>query len=266
MKAFNVFYRVCDKVNGVNGARETGSKSDVIRLCFTSLVRAAKFFMRQNDTNLFHLNIVFDNTSDEMKQNIENALQNENVPYKTFFSSNKGNVDSFKTCYLAAKEVSGYILFLEDDYLLDADCFDEMYAFLNLWSDDSHVCLKPHAETADYIRDLFGKDGKYFKREVLLSKGKYWVRITKSTCTFLIDDFILKETEDLFEKTIAKTRLDETYLNQVFEKYPLFSPIPPMADHFHTFGGCRPHFQGRKLVIGTRNTYRTSDLENEGTL
>lgn len=206
MKDFNVFYRVCDKVNGVNGFRETGQKPDVIRLCFSSLVKAAKYFMNQNDPNLFHLNIVFDNTSDEMKQHIEKTLQDEKIQYKIFLSSNGGNVDSFKTCYLAAKEVFGYILFLEDDYLLDTDCFDEMYAFLNLWSDNSHICLKPHAETADYIRDLFGKDGKYFKREVLLSKGKYWTKITKSTCTFLIDDFILKETEDLFEKTIVKNK------------------------------------------------------------
>ena len=261
MKDFNVFYRVCDKVNGVNCFREMGSKSDVIRLCFSSLVRAVKYFTEQNDPNLFHLNIVFDNTSDEMKQNIEKFLQDEKIPYKIFLSSNGGNVDSFKTCYLAAKEVSGYILFLEDDYFLDADCFDEMYAFLNFWSDDSHICLKPHAEIADYIRDLFEEDGKYFKREVILSKGKYWARITKSTCTFLIDDFILKETEDLFEKTIIEDRLDETYLNQIFERYPLFSPIPPMADHFHTFGGCRPHFQGRKFLLGAENKYRTSDLK-----
>lgn len=250
MKNFNVFYRVCDKVNGVNGIREVGQKKDVIRLCFASLIASAKHFIKQNGQQSFSLNVVFDNTSDETKQLMKNKLEEESIPYRFLFSSNGGNVDSFKTCYLGAKEVSGYIFFLEDDYLLDINCFDEMYAFLNLWEDESHICLKPHGETADYMRDLFGKDGTYFKREVLLSKGKYWARIMKSTCTFLIDDFILKDVENLFEKTIARSRLDETYLNQIFEKYPLFSPILPMADHFHTNESLRPYFQGRKLSFG----------------
>lgn len=259
MKRLNVFYRACDKVNGLNGVRQFGKKPDVIKLCFSSLIASAKYFIEQNGQDVFFLNVVFDNTTDEMRQYIEKILQDEKIPHKILFSSNGGNVDSFKTCYLAAKESVGYIFFLEDDYLLDVDCFDEMYAFLNLWNEDSHVCLKPHAEIADYVRDLFGKDGKYFKREVLLSKGKYWARTMKSTCTFLIDDFILKETEDLFDKTVARQRLDETYLNQIFERYPMFSPIPPMADHLQTFDGCRPHFKGRKLSFGNFR-YNVKDL------
>lgn len=259
MKRFNVFYRVCDKVNGVNGEREVGKKPDVICLCFASLIASAKHFIEQNGQDVFFLNVVFDNTSDETQQTIKQTLQDENIPHKILFSSNGGNVDNFKTCYLAAKEAVGYIFFLEDDYLLDVDCFDEMYAFLNFWTDDSHIRLKPHGESADYIRDLFGKDRKYFKREVLLSKGKYWARVMKSTCTFLIDDFILKDAEELFEKTIIRSRLDETYLNQIFKKYPLFSPIPPMADHFHSIESLRPHFRGRKLSFGNFR-YDTKDL------
>jgi len=251
MKTLNVFYRVCDKVNGVNGVREVGQKAEIMRLCFASLVASAKYFIEQNGQQLFSLNVVFDNTSDEMKQFMKQELEEAAIPYKFLFSSNGGNVDSFKTCYLAAKEVHGYVFFLEDDYLLDKECFDEIMAFLKLWTDDSHVCLKPHGESADYIRDLFNDDSKkYFQREVLLSKGKYWTRVMKSTCTFLIDDFILKDVEDLFEKTIARPKLDEAYLNQIFKRYPLFSPILPMADHFHSKESLRPYFQGRKLSFG----------------
>ena len=245
----NILYRVCDSVENYNSARVTGKKKDVILKSFASLVESIVFLKQKKHDAIVNFHIVYDKTSKEMKDKFLEIGKEKNVSFVEHSTSNNqyGNMASFKLCYNIAKDFKGYIFFLEDDYLLDKRCCYEMLAFLNMWKENSHVCLKPHQDMWMFTRDQVVYQQQYRQREVFLGSGVYWFRDISSTCTFCIDDYILKESKENFEQTFNLSRVDETYLNQIYQTYPLFAPILPLGIHFHSQVNFPPFFGGQEF-------------------
>lgn len=245
----NILYRVCDSVENYNSARITGKKKDVILKSFASLVDSIAVLKLKNPEAVVNLHIVYDKTSKETKEKFIEIGKAKDISFVEHSTSNNqyGNMASFKLCYNIAKDFKGYIFFLEDDYLLDKRCCYEMFSFLNMWKEDSHVCLKPHQDSFIFTRDQIVNGDHYRQREIFLGSSVYWFRDISSTCTFCIDDFILKESKDNFEKTFLLPRVDEQYLNKIYERFPIFSPILSLGIHFHSAVCFPPFFAGHEF-------------------
>ena len=246
-KVFNIIYRVCDTVENYNSVRTTGKKQDIVINSFITLVKSIRFIKEKiTDVNVnFH--IVYDQTTDETKK-----FFNENLKDIVFYQyetlkTDVGNMSSLKLCYDIAKDLKGYIFFLEDDYILNEKCLYEMMSFLNMWTNDSHICLKPHQDMWMFTRDLVVNSDHYRQRELMLGSTTYWFRDISSTCTFCIDDFIFNESKENFKYTTELSRVDEYYLNEIFKKFPLFAPIMPLGIHFHSPVNFPPFFNGHEF-------------------
>lgn len=225
-KPFNIIYRVCDSCENYNSMRIVGPKKNVVRMSIDSLKKAISA-----GGGGISLHVIFDNTSEETKEACRSEL-GEIAELKTYCTEgNTGNMASFKMAYEIAKTLTGFIFFLEDDYLLAPTCIREMRWFMSRFDDNSHVCTKPHHDKWTFTRDN-DEQGRYFEREVLLGRSIYWIRDRTSTCTFCIDDHILGECSDLFEKTFLLDRVREDYLNQIYMRFPLFCCIPPQGLHY----------------------------------
>lgn len=246
---FNILYRVCDSVENYNSIRITGKKKDVILKSFSSLVESIVFLKQKKPDVTVNFHIVYDKTSKDTKDKFLEIGKKKNISFVEHSTSNNqyGNMASFKLCYNIAKDFKGYIFFLEDDYLLDKRCCYEMFSFLNMWKDDSHICLKPHQDSYIFTRDQVVNRSHYRQREIFLGAGVYWFHDITSTCTFCIDDFILKESKDNFEKTFLLPRVDEQHLNHVYERFPLFAPILSLGIHFHSQVCFPPFFAGQEF-------------------
>lgn len=247
---FNILYRVCDSVENYNSLRITGMKKDVILKSVTSLLESICFLKQKKNSVFINFHIVYDKTSKETKEKIANIAKSKNIEVIEHSTSNNqyGNMASFKLCYNIAKTFKGYIFFLEDDYLLDKRCLYEMFSFLNMWTNDSHICIKPHQDSFVFTRDQVVNGDHYRQREILLGANVYWFRDITSTCTFCIDDFILKECKENFENTFLLSRVDETYLNGIYDIFPLFAPILSLGIHFHSTVCFPPFFAGKEFT------------------
>ena len=246
-KSFNIIYRVCDSVNCYNRNRATGDKVSIILKSAASLAASIAFAKEAIKDIDISIHIVYDKTSVDTKNKIKALFSEKSIEAIEHSTSNGnyGNMASFKLSYDIASRLIGYIFFLEDDYLLDRRCILEMFSFLNMWKDDSHICIKPHEDMNMFTRDQVVDGNHYRQREILLGRQTYWMRDISSTCTFCVDDFILKEVKDNFEKTFLLPRVDEQYLNKIYERFPLFAPILPLGIHFQNVATLPPFFGGK---------------------
>jgi hypothetical protein len=231
----NIIYRVCDSVSVTSTykqERDFGTKKEVIHKCFDSLVQTIDNYKKP--VNLY---VVGDNLSNDVKEYI---LKSKYVT-EFFETKKRGNGNSFAECLDVALTCSGMIFFLEDDYFLDESCLKEMVFFRHkLLSKPKfkhkHICLYPLDE------DWY--DVKPESATILTGMNKHWKTITHTCCTFLIDDFILRDQFNhlLNYQHYGKPGINEdTSINIMYKTFPCFSPMPSLADHLQ-FTNCLPPF------------------------
>ena len=233
-ETLNIIYRVCDSVSVTSSHRQVrdfGTKKEIIVKCFESLINAIKNY--RSKVNLY---IVSDNLSKEIK----NIISSSEHVTEFIETIKRGNGNSFAKCVEVGLTCSGMIFFLEDDYFLDENCLNEMVLFRRklLTSKKfkhSSICVYPLDE------DRYDKPELSY---VLLGENRHWRTIKQTTCTFMIDDRILK---DQIVNLLRYERYGEygvsegNTINLMYEKYPCFSPIPSLVDHLQ-FQDCLPPF------------------------
>ena len=241
-----ILYRVCDSVSAYNTPRIFGSKPDIIRKSVESLRDTISCCA--NDKIPITVNVIFDKTSQSTIKFTVDTLSAVcgNVRVHNTKKAQDGNMESFKLAYTIAKNYTNKLLFFcEDDYVIKPEFLSDMFYTYHKFEPCCHPCFKPHHETWSFERDNFGADGTIWPREIVLGKCAYWFRDKTSTCTFCIDSEVFKDCENLFEATFGLSRVMETHLNKMWEKYPLFASIPPYAEHMQCESSVSPFFDKR---------------------
>ena len=254
-----ILYRVCDVVGAYNGKRLFGNKLDIIKKSTTSLTDAIRYVNKQFEV---YTHVVFDKTTTDTKKFVYDTFATTGQPVYTHDTSDNagdGNMKSFKVSYEIAKQIDdGLLFFLEDDYILNEKCLVEMFSLYNSFRPEQHVCMKPHHDMYTFVRDIIKPDGTLEPRELMFGHAVYWFRDITSTCTFCIDRFVLEKCDDLFQKTFLLNRVDEQYLNQIYTRFPLFSPIPSLGEHLQNQMSVSPFFGGRTFDI--KGKYQTHKM------
>ena len=234
----NIIYRTCDSINvtsSSNQKRDFGTKQQIIKACFTSVIEAL-----HNFNGHYKLFIVADHISNELESFFESFTEVSKI-YKTLTS---GNGASFSKCLDVALTCFDSILFLEDDYFVDKDIFNEMLFFKNKITNNpkflhKHICLYPLDEN--------WYDSKPEKTTILTGFNRHWKSINHTCCTFLIDDFILKDQITNLRKYkyygtphINNNHIEDHTINLMYKKFPCFSPLPALAEHLQFFNCLSP--------------------------
>lgn len=236
----NIIYRVCDNVvafSSNNRPRDFGTKKEVIKKCFKSLNDSLKYYGEK-----CNLIVVADHISKE----IEEYIKSFNIIDDYIELSESGNGVSFVTCLEEGLKYKGLIFFLEDDYLLEENCIFEMMKFHEICMNNrkfiqKHICMYP----CDY-------PDRYKNHQlcnVLLGHSVHWRTIKHTTCTFLIDDVILKEQLDNLKRFQHYGKIpgitEDNTINLMYEKYFCFSPIPSLGEHLQYLDTLSPFSKQR---------------------
>ena len=235
----NIIYRTCDSVSvtsNYNQKRDFGTKSEIIIKCFDSLVKALKVFNGE-----YRLYVVNDHVSERVKSHLESY----NIITKLFNLDKGGNGQSFIKCLDINLECFGNILFLEDDYYLNENIFNEMIFFKTKTINTpkfthKHICLYPLDE------DNYNKPELCY---VMTGKSHHWKTVTHTTCTFMIDDFILKDQLQNLQRfgLYGSPGINEdNTINLVYKKFPCFSPLPSLVEHMQYYNCLSPFSKFKK--------------------
>lgn len=214
----DVIYRATDAVNCYSGRdRNGGDKLSVITKCFKSF---------ENELNIVNnFTAVLDRPSKELQELFKD--------YNIVLPDAPGNGQSFITCLdIAFKSKADYIFFLEDDYFFYEKGFTNFINFVHIMAGLGYKTFS--AYPTDY-------PDRYINRisepcNIVLGPERHWRTINKTTCTFLSHIDILTENYSALYSFIGYGIVpgisEDTTINQLYRKYPCYSPMPSLAEHY----------------------------------
>lgn len=223
MRELSILLRTCDRVQTFSGGRlrDFGSKLDVMKKCLASVKHSINRF-----TGSVNLTIVDDHSSKEFLN-----FANLYFPGKTLNLKETGNGASFGKCVDIAKNMEGLVFLLEDDYLLKLECITSMVDSYQKIKDQlggQEVCIHP-VDYPDRYKTLYPS-------YIVLGSDRHYRTIKHTTCTFMYDAKVFAECENVLkvfrDYGSVPGITEDNSINLVYNKYPCFSPIPSLAEHY----------------------------------
>ncbi len=223
IKKLDIFLRYAPNVNLWNSTKRWKrvipdiDKETLIAVCLSSLKNSILNFLKVNDLEIC-LHLISDNSYSEFDNNILKLLKNDKFIIKHHKSKIEGNRGSFLECCDLADSAEDLIFFIEDDYLFENNCIQEMifsYSRISsLLNEDIILCPTDYNFFYDslYSTSLFiGKDFK-------------WRIVGETLLTFMFSQKIYKSYKD-------RIRLVGEQINQPFEKplHNIYKQIKCMA-------------------------------------
>ncbi|MEY4573286.1 MAG: hypothetical protein RLZ10_2570 [Bacteroidota bacterium] len=236
MRKLSIILRTCDRVAAFSGGRprDFGSKFDVMTKCLMSLKKSIDYFKSKGNEVSF--TVVDDHSSDKMVEFIEILFPNSILKLKE-----TGNGVSFGKCVDIAKNLDGLVLLIEDDYLLKEECILSMVeSYYKIKSDlQTELCMHP--------TDYPDRYKTFYPSLLVLGSDRHFRTIRHTTCTFMYDASIFKEFEKelkvFCDYGVKLGVCEDNSVNLVYKKYPCFSPIPSLAEHYQYFDTLSPFFE-----------------------
>lgn len=201
------------------------SKRDLILTSLNSLKKSILKFLLNNKIRI-SINLISDSSDKVFDNNIFEQLKDEKIEITFVKSKINGNRGSYLECCEQAEKAEDLIFFIEDDYLFENDCIDEMiftYSRLStIFKKDIFLC------PSDYP---FYYDSMY-KTSLFLGKNYKWRTVEETLLTFMM-------SRDIFNKYKKKIRLVgeeentpfEDPLHQIYKDAFCLSPVNALSYH-----------------------------------
>ena len=182
-------------------------------------------FLKENDVDVsFHL--ISDNSNNDFDNRLLSILENKKIKIFKHKSKIKGNRGSFLECCDQAEVSKDLIFFIEDDYLFENECIDEMLITFSRLSSllKTDVMMCP----SDYP---FYYDALY-KTVLHLGKRNRWRNVEETLLTLMFS----KKTFDNYKNNIRKigetiNKPFELPLHEIYKKEICVAPISTLAHH-----------------------------------
>ena len=180
------------------------NKEILIYVSLISLLDSISFFQEKNNLYI-SLHLVSDNSNEKFDNNLKKLAIDKNVSVTHHKSKIPGNRGSYLECCDQAENAEDLIFFVEDDYLFEKKCIDEL---LNTYSRISSILKNDIvACPTDYS---FFYDSLY-NTSILLGKNYKWRIVGETLLTFMF-------SKEIFEKNKSSIRLVGEKENKPFEK------------------------------------------------
>ncbi len=239
-RKYTIIFRACDSVNAVNKTPRPFelTKSQLIKICFLSLIDALKGFN-------YRVIILGDKLSEGMIA-FFNSFEVE-MRLGSF-----GNDASIRESINIAKTIPDdeWIYFCEDDYLHVPNSFSVIDNFLN----ERNVLFRQQKKLYNLssLVNLKGKDlfvfppdypdrysPRYRKHSLIVqSSDCHWRQVTNITFTFLAKSSAIKKHLSLLHTSSRKAN-DSLLSRRLFGQFGFlansicFSPMPGLSTHMH---------------------------------
>ena len=210
IKKLDIFFRYAPSVNLWNSTKRWKriipdiNKETLISVCLNSLKISILSFLEKNNLDIC-LHLVSDNSYSEFDNNILKLLENQKFKVKKHSAKIQGNHGSYLECCDIAEFSDDIIFFIEDDYLFEKNCIEEMLFTYSRISSiiDNDIILCP----TDYP---FFYDSLY-NTNIFIGKDYKWRLVGETLLTFMF-------SKNIFNTHKKNIRLVGEKKNEPFEK------------------------------------------------
>ena len=203
------------------------NKKQLILTSLISLNESILNFLNENKLNIT-LNLISDVSDDQFDNEIYRKLDNKKMNIQFIKSKIKGNRGTYLECCDCADNAKDLIFFIEDDYLFEDKCIEEMiftYSRLStLFNKDIFLC------PSDYP---FYYDSSY-NTSIYLGMNYKWRDVKETLLTFMFSKNMLND----FRKNIRMVGEKENDpfekpLHDVYSKEKCLAPIGSLSYHIN---------------------------------
>ncbi len=227
----DVFFRYAPKNNLWNSSDRWKriipdiDKEILISVCLFSLNESLKAFYSKNKIKI-NLHLISDNSDIDFDNKIFNMINSEHLNVVKHRSKITGNRGSYLECCDQAEKADDLIFFVEDDYLFENNCIDEMLSSFSRISSilKNDVILCP----SDYP---FYYDSLY-ETSLFVGKNYKWRNVRETLLTIMFSRNVLEKYRNLF-RNVGDT-INEPFekpLHKIYEKINCLAPINSLSHH-----------------------------------
>ena len=227
----NIFFRYAPNSNLYNS---NGSwkrivpkitKEDLISTCLLSLRESILYFLKDNKLDI-SLHLISDNSNEIFDQQLYNMIDNNSFKVISKKTSISGNRGSYLECCNEAENAEDLIFFIEDDYLFEQHCLEEMLITFSRLSTilEEDVIMCP----SDYN---FFYDSQY-ATNVFIGKKHRWRIVGETLLTFMFSRETFQKNKDFIRK-VGET-INEPFekpLHDLYKKKKCLAPINTLSYH-----------------------------------
>lgn len=214
------------------------SKTDVIKKCVNSLVKTCN-----RSTHNIRIIWIDDHSSETSLANLKNifSTSNHEVIQKPLTDSTGHNASALVQFTECKNSTADLVYNVEDDYLHDDDCMNEMVDTYIRFKEKFNVEVAIHPfDDPDNYKDELVEPNDMFCR-ILLGSKRHWRTNTYTTYTFLTNPKVVRDNWQIFYKLarlyltplgFANNINESSTINKIWKNQVcLFTPIPSLALH-----------------------------------
>ena len=201
------------------------TKRDLILTSLNSLKKSIIKFSSNNKI-MITINLISDSSEKNFDDCILKLLDHPLIKINFISSKVKGNRGSYLECCDQAENSEDLIFFIEDDYVFEEDCLEEMivtYSRLStIFKKDVFLC------PSDYP---FYYDSSY-KTSLYIGKKYKWRTVEETLLTFMMSKKLFNEYKKKI-RLVGEKENDpfEKPLHEVYKYNPCLSPVNSLSYH-----------------------------------
>ena len=200
-------------------------KKTLISVCLLSLKKTLLKILENNNINI-KLHLISDRSDSSFENHLDKILKNEKFKFFKYETKIQGNRGSYLECCDLAMKAEDLIFFIEDDYLFEKNCIDEIIHTYSRVSSSvkKDIVICP----SDYP---FFYDSLY-QTTLFIGKNYKWRKINETLLTIMFSKEILKKYRQLIRK-VGDT-INEPFekpLHEVYKKVNCLAPINSLSHH-----------------------------------
>ena len=201
------------------------SKRDLILTSLNSLKKSIIKFSSKNQIKIT-INLIFDNSEKDFNDYILKLFDGEKIKINFVETKIVGNRGSYLECCDQAENSEDLIFFIEDDYIFEENCIEEMiitYSRLStIFNNDVFLC------PSDYP---FFYDSSY-KTSLYIGNKYKWRTVEETLLTFMMS----KKLYDMYKRKIRLVGEKENDpfekpLHEIYKINPCLSPVNSLSYH-----------------------------------
>ena len=201
------------------------NKKDLILTSLNSLKKSIIKFISQNQIKVT-INLISDNSEKKFNDIIFKLLDDNHIRINFIETKIEGNRGSYLECCDQAENSEDLIFFIEDDYLFDENCIEEMiitYSRLStIFNNDVFLC------PSDYP---FYYDSSY-KTSLYIGNKYKWRTVEETLLTFMMSKDLYKRYKKNIRLVGEKENVPfEKPLHEIYKNNPCFSPVNSLSFH-----------------------------------
>ena len=201
------------------------NKETLIKVCLMSLKSSILKFLEKNNIAI-NLNLISDGSNEDFDSKIKNLLNSEKFKISFFKSKISGNRGSYLECCDLAEKSEDLVFFVEDDYLFELECINEIiFSFSKISSIlkyDIFMC------PSDYP---FYYDSNY-KTSLIIGKNYRWRNVGETLLTFLFSRKLFNNFKNEIRLVGEQENSPfERPLHEIFKKNNCYAPVNSLSYH-----------------------------------